>query len=138
MFILLPQTVVHLASLNLYRASMKRVNTFCRLVSFSYTTISAGRLERPFKDEYGFIEISESRSTHLNNVWRGFFFLSTFKIQHCDTCSQCLCFHFYFVKINVSNMQVRENLNYDVLSEIILYFILSYTGFSNLKSSVYI
>lgn len=138
MFILLPQTVVHLASaLNLYRASMKRVNTFCRLVSISYTTISAGRLERPFKDEYRFIEISESRSTPLNNVWR-VFFLATFKIQHCDTCSQCLCFYFYFVKINVSNMQMRENLNYDVLSEIILYFISSYTGFSNLKSSVYI
>lgn len=135
MFILLPQTVVHLASaLNLYRASTKRVNTFCRLVSISYTTISAGRLERPFKDEYGFIEISESRSTHLNNVWRGFF-LATFTIRHCG---QCLCFYFYFFKINVLNMQMGENLNYDVLSEIILYFILSYTGFSNLKSSVYI
>lgn len=74
----------------------------------------------------------------ISTMSGGVFFLATFKIQHCDTCSRCLCFHFYFVKINVSNMQVRENLNSDVLSEIILYFILSYTGFSHLKSSVYI
>lgn len=38
-----------------------------------------------------------------------FFFLATFKIQHCDTCSQCLCFLFLFCRNKcVEHANARE------------------------------